>query len=89
MPEKEAVMQIFNPWEQEGIRIGEERGMRRGEATVIARLLTRRFGALPVALREQIENLPQEKLEQLADAVLEFATLNDVHSWLTDVKSKS
>jgi hypothetical protein len=36
----------------------------------------------PVTVHDQINNLSQDKLEQLADAVLEFSTLADVRSWL-------
>ncbi|HEX4796307.1 MAG TPA: DUF4351 domain-containing protein [Humisphaera sp.] len=75
-PERKAVMQILNQW--------EEHGMRRGEAAVIVRLLTRKFGQVPQSVHEQIADLPQEKLEQLADAVLDFAALEDLHAWLAN-----
>jgi hypothetical protein len=65
-----------------GLKLGEERGLRRGEMTVLLRLLTRKFGPIPPALHDQITNLSQEKLEQLADAVLDFAVLDQLHTWL-------
>ena len=89
--EREAVMKVINPWEQQGeergIRVGEERGIRIGEErasrAILMRLLTRKFGQLPGDIQEQIGSLSQDKLEQLADALLEFAALEDVRSWLT------
>jgi hypothetical protein len=69
-PEREAVMRIFNEWET------------RGEAKIVARLLGRRFGELPEALRDAIACLPGEKVEALADALLDFVTLADVERWV-------
>jgi predicted transposase YdaD len=84
-PEREAVMQIVNQWEergeQRGLKLGEERDIRVGEAAVMIRLLGRKFGEVPSSVREKIGNLPQAKLEELADAVLDFAGLEDATGW--------
>jgi hypothetical protein len=68
--ERKAVMQLVNQWEEYAVR------------RVLVRQLTRKFGAIPQAVQDQISNLPQEKLEQLADAVLDFADLQQLHAWL-------
>ena len=92
--DREAIMKVVNPWEQQGIRIGEERGIHigqdrgvrvgeeRGTRSVLVRQLTRKFGQLPADIHEKIGSLSQDKLGQLADAVLDFSALEDVQSWL-------
>jgi len=77
-PERQALMQITNQWEEHGIRIGQEQGSR----AILLRLLSHKFESVSTQLREQIDSLSQDKLEQLADAVLDFSTVADVQSWM-------
>ena len=51
-----------------------------GEATVLIRLLTRRFGALSEAQVAQIQSLAE--LEALADVVMDLADLAALDVWL-------
>jgi len=67
---------------QEGEAQGEARGRALGEATVMLRLLNRRCGPLSEATTAQIQALPVEKLEALADALLDFQGPADLASWL-------
>ena len=46
------------------------------------RLLNRRYGPLTDATTAQIKVLPVEKLEALADALLDFQGPADLSSWL-------
>ncbi|MBE9167050.1 Rpn family recombination-promoting nuclease/putative transposase [Pleurocapsales cyanobacterium LEGE 06147] len=50
--------------------------------TLILRQLTRRVGELPQQVREQIETLSLEQLEELGEALLDFTSVADLHSWL-------
>jgi predicted transposase YdaD len=68
---------------REGTERGIERGMERGKAAVILRQLTRRFGALPAELDSRIGTLTNGALDELADALFDFASLDDVTAWLT------
>ncbi|MBW4556441.1 MAG: DUF2887 domain-containing protein [Trichormus sp. ATA11-4-KO1] len=52
------------------------------EKSLIFRLLTRRVGELPQEVREQIETLPLEQLENLGEALLDFTSMADLRSWL-------
>jgi predicted transposase YdaD len=52
------------------------------EANLVLRLLNRRFGELDSNLVEQIQSLGVSELEALADALLDFATVADLESWL-------
>jgi predicted transposase YdaD len=71
---------------QEGIEQGIEQGMERGRqvegVSLILRLLTRRIGAIPVNLVEQIRQLPIEALENLGEALLDFQNETDLVNWL-------
>jgi hypothetical protein len=77
-PERKVVMQIINQWEEHALQRGQEQGSR----AILVRQLARKFGQLPTPLHEKLDGLSQDKLEQLADAVLDFSTVADVQSWL-------
>ncbi len=69
-----------------GITLQETRVYREikeeGERSLILRLLTRRVGELPQEVREQVESLPLEQLENLGEALLDFTSLADLQAWL-------
>ena len=67
---------------QEGLQEGEAKGRQDGEAAVTLRLLNRRCGPLSEATTARIQALPVEKLEALADALLDFQGPADLASWL-------
>lgn len=73
---KESV--IYQQILQEGVRKGQQLG----EATLIVRLLERRFGSVDATTQEQIRNLPSDRLEELAVALLDFSAITDVNTWL-------
>ncbi|MCF4968594.1 DUF4351 domain-containing protein [Nostoc sp. CMAA1605] len=49
---------------------------------VVMRQLTRRIGVVSQELQQQIGKLSIEQLENLAEALLDFATAADLVSWL-------
>jgi predicted transposase YdaD len=61
---------------------GRLEGRLEGESALILRLLQRRFGAVDEVLAAQIQALEIEQLESLAEALLDFTTLNDLVLWL-------
>ncbi len=67
---------------QEILEEGEQRGREKGERNLVLRLLTRKVGELPPGMREQIETLPLEQLENLSEALLDFTSLLDLETWL-------
>jgi predicted transposase YdaD len=69
---------IYQEIQQEG----EERGILKGEQTVILRLLARRVGDVSPELQSQIQSLTLYQLEALADALLDFSSLADLRTWL-------
>ena len=57
-------------------------GRQEGEAAVTLRQLNRRCGPLSEATTAQIQVLPLEQLEALADALLDFQGPADLAAWL-------
>ncbi len=54
--------------------------------SLIFRLLTRRVGELPQEIRQRVENLSLEQLENLGEALLDFNSMSDLQTWLEQVK---
>ena len=73
-----AYREIFGRGEAQG----EARGEARGETKVTLRLLSRRCGPLSVELESVIRSLPLERLEALAEALLDFEGMADLNAWL-------
>ncbi|MFM9109719.1 MAG: DUF4351 domain-containing protein [Prochlorococcaceae cyanobacterium] len=67
---------------QEGRKEGLQEGRQEGEAVVTTRLLNRRCGLLSQATTAQIQALPLQQLEALADALLDFQGPADLAAWL-------
>lgn len=53
-----------------------------GERSLIFRLLIRKVGEVPSVAKSQIETLSLTQLEELGEALLNFATLDDLRNWL-------
>lgn len=66
---------------QEWLAEGRQEGRQEGEAAVTLRLLNRRCGPLSEAMTAQVKALPLERLEALAEALLDFQGLEDLAAW--------
>lgn len=60
---------------------GELKGRQTGELTLTLKLLQKRFGSLTETLA-QIAGLPVERLEDLAEVLLDFNTVEELSGWL-------
>ena len=69
-------------WLAEGRQEGRQEGEAREAAKMTLRLLSRRCGPLTGATTTQIQALPLEQLESLADALLDFQSPADLATWL-------
>ena len=67
---------------QEGLQEGLQEGEAREAAKMTLRQLNRRCGPLSEATTSQIQALPVEQLEALADALLDFQGPADLSAWL-------
>ena len=81
-----AYREIFGRGEARGVALGEARGEARGEALgeakVTLRQLGRRCGPLSAEQESRIRSLPLERLEGLAEALLDFEGMADLKAWL-------
>lgn len=75
-PKQEEVMEIVTSWMEEG--------MQQEAVSLVVRLLNRRCGSLTPQLRERIEALSTPQLEDLGEALLDFAGVADLEAWLRD-----
>jgi predicted transposase/invertase (TIGR01784 family) len=66
----------------EGRTEGHTEGRMTEGRSLILRLLKRRVGALPMDLQARLEGLSLEQLENLGEALLDFASLADLQEWL-------
>ena len=63
---------------------GRQEGRQEGEAILILRFLNRRLGQLDDSVIEQVQQLSISQLENLAEALLDFANLADLTRWLQE-----
>jgi predicted transposase YdaD len=73
---------IYQEILHEGEQVGEQRGVLKGEQSLILRLLTRRIGDITPEIRSQIQTLPLTQLEDLGEALLDFKDGTDLQDWL-------
>jgi len=67
---------------EQGIERGIEQGIKQGKLRLIVRLLERSIGALSPDIQICIGQLSDEQLENLGEALLDFASLSDLTTWL-------
>lgn len=67
---------------QEGREEGREQGRLEEARSLILRQLARRFGNLPSSTQAPIEALSLSQLEALGEALLSFASLEELQQWL-------
>jgi predicted transposase YdaD len=80
--EREVIMHLTNEWIEQGRTEGRTEGRSQGRREVILRQLRRRVGGLPPEMEEQISRLPEARLDDFAEALLDFCELEDVRLWL-------
>lgn len=71
-----------SPLYQEIIQEGLQQGLQQGEQRIIMRQLTRRIGQVSPELQAQIQRLTTSQIEELSEALLDFADSDDLISWL-------
>jgi len=71
---------------QEAMEEGEVKGRQEGRQneakTLLVRQLSKRFGKLTDRQEMQISELSVEELEELGEALLDFASITDLDGWL-------
>jgi hypothetical protein len=87
--ERKKVMEIVTSWMKQGIRQGLKQGRQEGKTELVLRLLTHRCGELGPRLQSRIRKLPLNKIEALAEALLDFKAANDLKNWLDENEAKA
>lgn len=87
--EQELIMQLsplylekIQAAEQRGEQRGELKGRQAGELALTLKLLQKRFGTLEEQVQGQITGLPVERLEDLAEELLDLNTVEELVGWL-------
>ncbi|MBL8152440.1 MAG: DUF4351 domain-containing protein [Blastocatellia bacterium] len=79
-------MEVANRWVLKGIEQGKEEGKKEGKKEgkleLILKLLHKRFGSVPKEIEESVKKLKLDGLESLAEAIFDFANIDDVKVWL-------
>jgi predicted transposase YdaD len=68
--------------EQKGLEQGRQEGRQEEAASLIIRMLTKRFGTLAENVRGSVTALSLESLEELSEAPLDFDSLSELNEWL-------
>ena len=66
----------------EGIMEGETKGKIEGKTDLLIKLLSRRFGLLPVELRKKISEADQYQLDLIAESIFDFKSADDTLKYL-------
>ena len=76
--EAERMMEITTSWEQKGKMAGRAEG----QADLLIRLLHKRFTTVPKEVENQVRTLPPERLQQLAEAIFDLKSIDDIKTFL-------
>jgi Domain of unknown function (DUF4351) len=76
--ERENVMELTTSWKEEGIVQGRELG----ERSLVIRQLTRKLGNLSPEFVAQVNGLSIDRVEALAEDLLDFTSVGDLERWL-------
>jgi len=78
---------------QEVVAVGRQEGLQAGllagEADLILRQLTRKYGTLTPEVNQQIKALTIAELGDLGEALLDFVEMSDLETWLSHCGSSS
>ncbi len=81
-------MNLTNPFIEMGKYEGLRQGRREGEAEIVIKLLARRLGALSTSQEKAVRKLSTRKLESLAEALLDFSSIDDLTQWMRETKKR-
>ena len=73
-------MKIVTSWMEEGIKEGFEQGRR----NLLLRMLEKKLGKFVPELRQQLESLSSEQVDQLGDIFFELESMDDLAQWVRD-----
>ena len=81
--EKEATMELMNPWVKQGWEEGRQEGKQVGKEELVVRQLNRLFGTVSAEFMERVDHLSTEQLNELGEDLLDFKASVDLETWLS------
>jgi len=89
--EQEAAMEMMTSWETKGYKKGKHEGKlegkiegeHEGKEELLTLLLQTRFSTMPQELTDKLDKLTSKQLNELAVALLDFKSLDDLTAWLS------
>lgn len=79
---REEIERMFGLSELKQTKVYQE-ALQEGEARLVLRLLTRRFGAISPELGGQVQALSLSQLDSLGEALLDFSNPSDLQDWFS------
>ena len=76
--ERTETMELMTSWQREGI----VQGRTQGKEALVVRQIRRRLGTVPAQAVARLPRLSAEQLDDLGEALLDFATAADLEAWL-------
>ncbi len=80
------LQEFIDEWKEEGLQQGMKKGLEQGLqqalTQTVSRLLQKRFGSVPDAVKNQINKLFLSELEKLSEDLLDFRQLSDFDEWI-------
>ena len=71
---------------EEGLLEGRQEGLKR-ETELVLRMLNRKIGPLTPEIEAQVKKLEIEELENLGETLLDFAQIEDLTNWLSNLSA--
>ena len=84
LEKQEQIMELTTSWERKGRVEGLEEGLKKGQSNTIIRQLNRKIGSIDDTIAEQIKSLNPEQLDSLTEDLLDFQSLGDLQTWLSN-----
>jgi predicted transposase/invertase (TIGR01784 family) len=75
---------VYRDIKEEWLEHGLEQGREEEAVNLVIRQLTKRFGEISQEICKSISSLPLPILEDLSEALLDFTSLTDLQTWLTN-----
>jgi len=79
--QKASVMELMTSWER--------KGRQEGQLALVKRQLDRQVGRLKPEIERQVNRLSADRLGNLAEALLEFSSAEDLRRWLADKRTST
>jgi hypothetical protein len=78
---------VFKEWLEQRYNEGRIEGEISGQRRLLQKQLEKKFGLLSPGIKERLHWINNEALDLLAVALLDLATVDDLHDWFANISS--